>query len=353
MEWILNMNITVAIVVPCVVVVRKIFIYRIPGRTWLLLWKILILRLLCPFTFELQLKSVNVSRNVASVLQLQEKIKLPGDDMLLSSAYTIMTIVWLIGVIVVAGILISSHLIKRRLYCMAIPVKGEYYEEWKRSHSLTRKVEIKESDRIAVPLTYGLIRPVILLPTHRSVKERSLEFVLEHEFIHIKHLDVLLKWILVLICSIYWYNPLIWVMYFFVNRDIELSCDEALLKHQTLGYRKEYLNVLIDLEEKKAERDILCSSFCKCPIEERIRVMVKTEKEKPKSIILSLLIVCLITILNIATTAKAEMGYSYDGSKADVIKHNEVSREVPNIISYDEDNACEILWKQGFSYIIR
>ena len=77
---------------------------------------------------------------------------------------------------------------------MALPVKGIYFEEWKKSHSLKRKVEIRESDRIAAPLTYGLIRPVILLPAqHKNMKERSLGFVLEHEFIHIKHLDVLLK----------------------------------------------------------------------------------------------------------------------------------------------------------------
>ncbi len=351
MEWILIMNITVGIVVPCIVAVRKLFIYRIPGRTWLLLWKILILRLLCPFTFELQFKNVDVCRNVADILWLQEKIETSGDNMLLSSADEIMKIIWLIGGIVIAGIFIGSHLIKRRLYCMALPVKGEKIEEWKQSHPLKRRVEIKESDRIAVPLTYGLIRPIILLPVHRNIKERSLQFVLEHEFIHIKHLHVLLKWIVVLICSVYWYNPLIWVMYSFVNRDIELSCDEVLLKHQTPEYRKEYLNILINLEEKKANREILCSSFCKYPIEERIRVMVKTEKEKPKNILLALFIASLILVLNIGTTAKAEIVSSYDENKADVIKRNEISGEIPNIIGYDEETACEILWKQGFSYI--
>lgn len=379
MDWIFIMNRMVVIVVPCIVAFRKIFLYRIPGRTWMLLWEILIFRLLCPFTLKLQFKNMDVSSNAAGIFRLQEKIGLPGGHMLLSSADEIMKIIWLIGAIAIAGAFIRSHLVNRKLYCMALPVKGVYFEEWKKSHSLKRKVEIRKSDRIAGPLTYGFIKPVILLPAHtlsddslptpagaciagcpsdcgprpiryRNMEERSLELVLEHEFIHIKHLDVLLKWILVLICSVYWYNPLIWVMYFFVDRDMELSCDEALLKNQTPEYKKEYLRLLISFEEKKTKRESLCSSFCKYPIEERIRVMVKTEKENSKSILISLLIVCLITILNLGITTKAEAVYSYDAPETDAINCNEESGDVPNVIGMDLESASETLRKHGFSY---
>lgn len=352
MERILNINISVGIVVLCIVVARKIFMYRIPGRTWLLLWKILILRLLFPFTLKLQLANVDINRNIANFLLLQEKIELPGHKLLLPPVDKVMKIIWLIGVIIVAGIFIGSHLIQRRLYCMALPVKDVYFVKWKEQHSLKRKVEIKELDRIALPLTYGVIRPVILLPAHRNIKEDTLAFVLEHEFIHIKHLDVLLKWILVLVCSVYWYNPLIWVMCFFVNRDVELSCDELLLKHQGQEYKKGYLRVLLNWEEQKTERGILCSSFCKYPIEERIRVMAKAGKEKPKNYLLALILVCLISILSVGSTVRAEMPCFYDESRSNVIGHKEESREIPNILGYDEGNASEIIWVQGFSYII-
>ncbi len=353
MEWILNRNIMIGAVVLCIVAARTIFIYRIPGNTWLLLWKILILQLLCPFKLELRLRNINVNKNVVNILPLQDKMRLSDQNVLLSSADEIIKIIWLIGAIVIAGIFIGSHLVRRRLYCMALPVKGIYFEEWKESHFLRRKVKIKESDRVAIPLTYGVIRPVILLPAHRDIEERHLAFMLEHEFIHIRHMDVLLKWILVFICSIYWYNPLIWVMYFFVNRDVELSCDEFLLRHQNSGYKKEYLSALVNLEEKKAERGVLCSSFCKYPIEERIKVMVKTGKEPSRRILLSMLIVCLITILSIGTMARAETAYSYDKIKLDVTGRNEVLGGIPNIIGYDEGKTREVLEKQGFSYIIK
>ncbi len=191
-----------------------------------------------------------------------------------------------------------------------------------------------------------------LLPAYHHIKEESLGFILEHEFTHIKRLDIMLKWILVFTCSFYWYNPLIWVMYFFVNRDIELSCDEALLRNRTSEYRKAYLQLLIDLEEKKLKGNVLCSPFCKYPIEERIKKMVKVEKGKTKSILLSLLIVCFIIILNIGTMAKAEAVSVDDENKTHITGHNETAEEIPDLIGYDEESAYEILVKHGFTWNI-
>lgn len=350
MERILIINGSVGIVVLCIVAARKMFLYRLPGSTWLFLWKILILRLLFPFTFELQFTNIDMDRNIANFLQLQEKIELSSEKVLLLSVDQVMHIIWLIGVVIVAGLFVGSHLMQRRLYCMALPVKGVYFEKWKEVHSLKRKVDIKESDRIARPLTYGVIRPIILLPAHRNIEEDRLTFVLELEFIHIKQMDVLLKWILVLVCSVYWYNPLIWVMYFGVNRDMELACDERLLRHQGQEYRKKYLQVLVNWEEKKAESGILCSSFCKYPMEERIKVMVKTGKEKSNHFMTAWMLVCLVAILSIGTTVRAETPSFYDETKSDGMGYNEGSGEVPNILGLDDENAGEILWKQGFSY---
>ena len=356
MEWMIKTNAAVAVVVPCIVIARRLLLYRIPGKTWLYLWKILILRLLCPFSIELRLKNADIYGYIgyiADAFDLREKTKLPDSYALLSPADGMIKVIWLIGVIGIAGTFIGAHLKKRKLYCMALPVEGVYFEEWKKSHSLKRRVEIKESVRIAAPLTYGVIRPVILLPACKDIEEKNLAFVLEHEFIHIKHLDVLFKWVLVLSCSVYWYNPLIWAMYFFANRDIELSCDETVLKHQTLGYRKAYLNVLIDLEEKKAEREALYSPFCKYPTEERIRVMMKTEKEKTNGMLLALTMVSLIAILNIGTAVKTERGSFYNEDRTDVSGCGEESGEIPGLISCDEEYACKMLRIKGFSYIVK
>lgn len=331
MEWTLNMNITITFVVTYIVIARKLFLYRISGSCWLLLWKIFLLRLLCPFTPELQLKNASLGNSMVTLLQKQEKL-LPVFDSF------ILKIIWFIGAIGVAGCFIGFHLAKRRQYCMALPVNEIYFENWKQSHVLKRKFEIRESDRIAIPLTYGIIKPVILLPARRNLKHEQLDFVLEHEFIHIKRWDVLLKWILVFVCSIYWYHPFIWIMYLFVNRDIELTCDETLFKHRTHEHMKSYLNLLILLEEKKSEKEFLCSAFCKHPIEERIRVMTKTKKEKKR--LLSRMIICLLVILMVGITTK----YSFP--------KNNTHSNLPSIVGHDEEQAFEILHEHGFSAFI-
>ena len=348
-EWIFNRNITVGLVVICIVAARKIFLYRIPGRTWLLLWKFLILCFVCPITLKLPCKVDVLHTSAAHIVWMQEKIELAGSQILRSTAGQMMKIIWLMGAIVIAVVLIGSHLRNRSVYGMALPVQGAYFEAWKNNHLLKRPVEIKESDRIGMPLTYGLLKPVILLPAHRELLEKGLSFVLEHEFIHIKHMDVLLKWILLLVCSLYWYNPLIWVMYIMANRDMELACDDVLLRHRTLSDRKEYVQLLVHLEEKKAESGILCSFFCKYPIEERIRVMMKMKKENRKSIVTAMSIICFIAILSIGTMVRAETPHSHDERKR-ALKETEASGEIPHVIGYDEKNACEILRRQGLAH---
>ncbi len=80
--------------------------------------------------------------------------------------------------------------------------------------------------------------------------------------------------------------------------------------------------------------------------------MVKTEKENSKSILVSLLIVCLIAILNLGITTKAETVYSYDEPETEVINCSEESGDVPNVIGMNLESASETLRKHGFSYYI-
>lgn len=116
MGWIFRMNMAACIVVPCIAAARKKLLYRIPGRTWLFLWKILIFRLLCPLTFELQLKNVDVSRTAANIFRQREKMGLPADGLLLSVS-EILKIIWLAGVI--AAVVFLSVRIWREEGCIA------------------------------------------------------------------------------------------------------------------------------------------------------------------------------------------------------------------------------------------
>ena len=103
--------------------------------------------------------------------------------------------------------------------------------------------------RISSPLTFGVLRPVILVPKKTDwTDETALRYVLEHEFVHIQRFDVLSKLRLIAAGCVHWFNPLVWVMYVLANRDLELSCDETVLRRFGGDIRAAYARVLIRME---------------------------------------------------------------------------------------------------------
>ena len=103
--------------------------------------------------------------------------------------------------------------------------------------------------RISSPLTFGVLRPVILVPKKTDwTDETALRYVLEHEFVHIQRFDVLSKLLLIAAVCVHRFNPLVWVMYVLANRDLELSCDETVLRRFGGDVRAAYARVLIRME---------------------------------------------------------------------------------------------------------
>ena len=103
--------------------------------------------------------------------------------------------------------------------------------------------------RISSPLTFGVLRPDILVPKKTDwTDETALRYVLEHEFVHIQRFDVLSKLLLIAAVCVHRFNPLVWVMYVLANRDLELSCDETVLRRFGGDIRAAYARVLIRME---------------------------------------------------------------------------------------------------------
>ena len=136
-----------------------------------------------------------------------------------------------------------------REFRASFPVESEVTRRWLQSHPLRRTIAIRQSGRISSPLTFGVLRPVILVPKKTDwTDETALRYVLEHEFVHIQRFDVLSKLLLIAAVCVHWFNPLVWVMYVLANRDLELSCDETVLRRFGGDIRAAYARVLIRME---------------------------------------------------------------------------------------------------------
>jgi len=171
-------------------------------------------------------------------------------------------------------------------------------------------VQIRQSDRIKAPLTYGVFRPVILLPKKTDwTDETKLRYILTHEFTHIRRFDTLTKLVLTTAVCVHWFNPLVWVMYVLANRDIELSCDETVVRTFGETMKSAYALTLIGLEEKKSRLTPFANNFSKYAIEERINAIMKMKKSSLVGIILALaLVVGTVTVFatSAASAAKGE-----------------------------------------------
>lgn len=294
-----------------VLIIRVAAIHKLPKKTFIILWGIVLCRLMIPFTLPSHISIFNL---INHFLHPQEEIitvAISNADTTNSNytelaTYTynsiipaldnhdfmIKSIIWICGVIAFALIFIISHLIFRRKYRTALPCDSAYINNWLSQHKTKRKVLIKQLDCIPTPLTYGIFKPVILLPKSLDWEnECQLDYILSHEFAHIKSFDTLWKLILAGAISVHWFNPLVWIMYIIANRDIELSCDEKVIITSEKNSKAEYALTLIGLEEKKVLINPLYNYFSRNCVEERVTAIMKMKKASIFAVITAFILV--------------------------------------------------------------
>ena len=181
--------------------------------------------------------------------------------------------------IFVTGLLIiyvAVQIIKRNrtMRDSVILEKGVKVEKYLSLFQLRRKVDIFINDKIASPVTYGIIRPKIVLQSYIFEDEELLKYVLIHEMTHIKKFDMVLSHFKNMIMCINWYNPFILGVAKYIEDDIEMLCDKLVIKKvgDTREHRKEYCMAMLKLTERNENSRFVLKLH---PTKERIIVMKK------------------------------------------------------------------------------
>lgn len=213
--------------------------------------------------------------------------------------FPVWTALWLsVGLLLAAWFLIR-YVRWRRRFRESLPVDCPGLDTW---FQLRRKVEVRVTDQIAAPLTYGLLRPVVLLPKSMDLAdEEAVTCVLAHERAHIRRLDGLLKLALTAALCLHWFNPAAWLLYVLGNRDMELRCDEAAVLALGEDSRERYALALIRLAENKHVP--LCGFAHRNGMEERIKAIMSVKKKSLLACAIALALVLGITTA-FATSAK-------------------------------------------------
>lgn len=122
-----------------------------------------------------------------------------------------------------------------------------------REFGLKRKVEIYINNNLKTPLTFGILRPKIILQDHILADEKLLDHVLIHELMHIKKFHILLNHLINIVACLYWFNPLLWLSLKYLDQDIEINCDKLVVENlvDTRKNRKAYCSSMLKLVERE------------------------------------------------------------------------------------------------------
>ncbi len=323
---IVNMSLT-AVWLILAVMLARLLLRRAPKWISVLLWGIAALRLICPFFVESPFSLVPEApaitaaalpgfdaggkESAAAEEALQGTGALPeggnvnymtsptggqaGDHHLEDhlpanenhfSAADVSTGIWLTGLSFLAGYSVFSWLRLRNRLKTAVILRNRVYI----------------SEKISSPFVFGLLRPKIYLPS--GMDENSLEYVIAHEEAHIQRLDHWWKLLGVLLLSVHWFNPLVWLSYVLFCRDVELACDEKVIRKLDRSRLADYSQALLNCS-------IAHKSIAACPLsfgEIGVKVRVKSilSYKKPAFwVILAAAAVCIALVLCFLTNPAA------------------------------------------------
>ena len=300
-----NLSLTAGWLVLAVVVLRLIF-RKAPRWIFCALWGLVALRLICPVSVESVLSLIpsaeplpqdiiyTAEPYIDSGIDVVDRVVNPVLMESLGAAETLTSVnptqvlsfilsrVWAVGTaVMLAYALVSFLMLKRRVCTATLLQKG-----------------VKQSERVVSPFVLGVIRPVIYLPY--GISDDDLEHVLAHEQAHIRRKDHWWKPIGFLLLSVYWFNPLMWVAYVLLCRDIEAACDEKVIKGMEKELRRAYSTALLNCSVHRRSIAACPLAFGETGVKSRIKNVMNYKKPAFWTILLAvaaaiIAAVCLLT----------------------------------------------------------
>ena len=321
-----NMSITASWLVLAILAVRLIF-KKAPKWILCLLWGLVAFRLICPFSIESSLSlipnpeplsqetsyssetvkqahgdildsegNVILERHPAAngdildsegnvIVEIQDGIRVYPEEAQTHNWLNFLSRIWLVGFAVMLAYTAVSYYLLRQKVATAIPlVKG-----------------IKQSEYVDSPFVLGIIRPVIYLPF--GMDEADCAYVIAHEKAHIRRRDHWWKPLGFLLLSVYWFNPVLWVAYILLCRDIEAACDEKVIQDMEKEERRAYSTALLNCSVHRRRIAACPLAFGETGVKARVK-SVMNYKKPAFWVILTALIISIIVAVCFLTNPK-------------------------------------------------
>ena len=292
---IINMSISASWLILAVLILRLV-LKKAPKWVNVLLWGIVAVRLICPLSFESALSLIPSSETIPLDIEMAAKPTIDSGVPAINSVVNpvlssfappqhvltsanplqiwipILNIIWLIGV----GALLLYTAVSYWHLCRKVDTAVRY------------KGNIFQSENVSSPFVLGIIKPRIYLPF--NMNGQDLEHVVAHEQAHIRRKDHWWKPLGFLLLTIHWFNPLMWLAYVLLCRDIELACDEKVIKELGNEQRADYMQALVACSVNRRMIAACPLAFGEVGVKERVKSVMNYKKPAFWVIIIAVII---------------------------------------------------------------
>ena len=335
---IINMSISASWLVLAVLILRFV-LKKAPKWINVLLWGIVAIRLICPFSFESPLSlipsaetiplnigmdstptinsGISAINNAVNPIISQSNTPMAGASINpLQITIGIYEYIWIFGMIALALYTAISYWRLRRKVDTAVRYKDNIFQ----------------SENVSFPFVLGIIKPRIYLPF--KMNGQYLEYVVAHEQAHICRKDHWWKPLGFLLLMIHWFNPLMWLAYVLLCRDIELACDEKVIKELGNEQRGDYTQALVACSVNRRMIAACPLAFGEVSVKERVKSVMNYKKPAFWVIIISVIVcvgvaVCFLTnpkqdsyTLRIVVPAGSQEKFVYTDEEVSTIRNS-------------------------------
>ena len=283
------------------VLLFRIVLKKAPKWVRVLLWGFVAIRLVCPFTVESALSLIPSAQTIAPEILLDATPAVETGIPIINQAvnpiisesgtptvgasvnpmqivFGIGANLWLMGMIGMLMYGLISYLLLRKSVKTAVPMQAGIYQ----------------SECVSSPFVLGIIKPRIYLPY--AISEQSIHHVIAHEKAHIRRKDHWWKPLGFWLLTVHWFNPLIWLAYILLCRDIELACDEKVIKELGVEERADYSAALLSSSIRHNCIAACPVAFGEVSVKSRIKSVLSYQKPGFWIMIVALLLCCVVAV---------------------------------------------------------
>lgn len=236
------------------------------------------------------------------------------------------TIVWLAGMFVLfSWNIVLTFCMKKRL-----------------QKAVRYKKNIYECDNIPTPFVMGLWHPKIYIPFRLGESER--EYIIRHEQYHIRRRDYLVKFVAMLLTVVYWFHPLVWVAYFCMVRDMEMSCDEYVLGEVGQDIRANYSESLLGFATNKRQLSMGLLAFGETYTRKRVKNIMKFQKQKKWIGILAVMLVIVVGAVCLTNAKEDEKLPEAKKQETTVEKNRDGKYKIPVAAETVNDYKLQLIY---------